>query len=65
MRSSELDAVSLVAGLTTMAVGGLFLADRLGVIDVTFGWLWPILCAAAGLALLTSGVLARRRDGDR
>lgn len=59
MRSRRFDTVSLVAGLATMALGALLLLDRLGVLDLRFGWLLPALAATAGAILLAAGLADR------
>ena len=56
-----IDWTSLAAGLALIALGGLFLLDRLDALDLRFGYLWPALLAAVGAILLASG-LSRRRD---
>ena len=55
----ELDAPSLVGGVVLIALGLLLLLDRLTVIDLGFGALAPIACAAVGAVLLALG-LSRR-----
>ena len=57
----RVDLTSLVAGLVTIALGSLLLLDRLEVLDLRFGYLWPALTAAAGAILLVSGLESRRR----
>ena len=59
MSEPRLDATSLVAGLVLIGVGVVLLLDRLDVLDVRFGYLWPLLLAAVGAILVASG-LARR-----
>ena len=56
MTRRPLDIPSLVAGLATVAVGALLLLDRLDVLDLRFGYLWPTLAAAIGAVLLASGL---------
>jgi len=53
------DTVSLVAGMVVIALGGLLLLDRLEVIDIGFGYLFPLLTAATGAILLAGGLAAR------
>ncbi len=55
----EFDVPSLVGGLVLIAFGGVLLLDGLGAIDLGFGALAPIACAAVGAALLALG-LSRR-----
>ena len=59
MSRRTLDATSLVAGLVLIGVGVVLLLDRLDVLDLRFGYLWPLLLAAVGAILVASG-LARR-----
>lgn len=56
------DAGALVAGLVLVALGAVLLLDRLEVLDLRFGTLAPIACAAVGAVLLASGL--SRRDGQ-
>jgi len=56
------DAAALVAGLVLVAFGAVLLLDRLEVLDLRFGTLAPIACAAVGAVLLASGL--SRRDGQ-
>jgi len=51
-----------VAGLVLVALGAVLLLDRLEVLDLRFGTLAPIACAAVGAVLLASGL--SRRDGQ-
>jgi hypothetical protein len=53
------DAPSLVAGLALIAFGTALVLDSGGTIDLTFGTLAPIACAAMGATLLALG-LSRR-----
>ncbi len=55
------DWTSLAAGLALIGLGGLFLLDRVGVLDLRFGYLWPALLAAVGAILLAAG-LSRREN---
>jgi hypothetical protein len=50
------DRTALVAGLVTVGLGALFLADQLGTIDVGFGYGLPALLAGVGAILLASGL---------
>lgn len=58
-RARTFDTVSLVAGIVVIALGGLLLLDRLDVIDIGFGYLFPLLTGAAGAILLAGGLAAR------
>lgn len=55
----RIDIPSLVAGLVVIALGTLLLLDRLDVLDLRFGWLFPALAAAIGAILLASGLADR------
>lgn len=55
----KVDIAALVTGLAIVALGGLLLLDRLDVLDLRFGWLFPALAAAVGAALLASGLANR------
>ena len=61
MSTRRFDAASLVAGLATIALGTLLLLDRVEVLDLRFGWMWPALTATAGAVLLAIGLSADRR----
>jgi hypothetical protein len=58
-RSARADIPSLVAGTVITGLGIVLLLDRLDVVDLRFGALAPIACAAVGAILLASG-LSRR-----
>ena len=59
-RAGRPDIPGLVGALATVALGFLLLLDRLEVLHLGFGWLWPALLATLGAFLLASG-LARPR----
>ena len=61
MRRRRADRTLMVAGLVTVALGALFLLDRLDVIDVRFGYTMPALLAAVGAVLVTAGLDQRPR----
>jgi hypothetical protein len=46
----------IAAGLVTVALGTLFLLDRLEVIDVRFGYTLPAVVAGVGAVLLAAGL---------
>ena len=52
---------SVVAGLVLVALGAVLLLDRLEVLDLRFGSLAPIACAAVGAILLALGLTGRDR----
>jgi hypothetical protein len=57
----RVDTPALVGGLAVTALGLLLLLDRLEVIHLGFGWLWPALLATAGAYLVASGLARPRR----
>lgn len=64
MSSRRADRTLLAAGLVTIALGTLFLLDRLEVIDVRFGYTMPAVLAAVGIVLLVAGLAAPGGDGE-
>ena len=56
MRRGRADRTLIVAGLATVALGGLLLLDRTGVIDVRFDYMLPAVLAAVGAVLLAAGL---------
>ena len=59
VRADRPDVPSIVAGIAVLALGAVLLLDETGVIELSFGILAPVACAAAGAILLANG-LARR-----
>jgi hypothetical protein len=55
------DIGSIAAGLAVVALGTLTLLEDRGAIHVAAGWLLPAIIAAAGIALVASGISARGR----
>jgi Domain of unknown function (DUF5668) len=53
---------SLTAGLVLMGLGVLFMLDRLEVLDLRFGYLWPALLAAVGAIVLAVGLSPPSRN---
>jgi hypothetical protein len=53
------DATTLAAGLATLALGGVLLADSLGAFDLSFAAFGPLVLAAVGATLLASGLTRR------
>lgn len=53
----------LVGGLVLTAVGGIFLARRLGFTELGMQELWPVILILVGVAVLTNSLLARRARG--
>ena len=56
MRRASPDRPSLVAGAALVVLGGVLLADALGLVDLTFAWLAPLACAAVGAILVAVGL---------
>jgi len=54
------DLVGLAAGIAAVALGGLLALDRDGAITLGAGWIAVAACAAAGVVLVTSGLMDRR-----
>ena len=61
--SRRVDRTTLVAGLAVAALGALLLADRMGVVDLGFGYALPAVLACLGAILLASGLEGPRRRG--
>jgi hypothetical protein len=61
MTPRAFDPASLVAGLVIATFGVLLLLDRVDVLDLSFGYLWPATFATIGATLLALG-LNHRRD---
>ena len=55
------DRTLIVAGLATATLGLLLLLDRLGVLELRFGYTLPAVLAAAGAVLVTAGLEGPRR----
>ena len=53
------DTTSLAAGVAIMAFGTLLLLDRVGELELGFGWFLPLLAATVGVILLVSGLSTR------
>jgi hypothetical protein len=56
------DIGSLAAGIAIIALGTLILLQEEGTIGLDAGWLVPAVVAAAGAALVASGLGARNRS---
>ena len=54
------DPTSLVAGIAVLALGVLLLLDASDTLDLRFGVLAPVACAAMGAILLASGMTRPR-----
>jgi hypothetical protein len=50
----------VVAGIAVLVLGVLLLLDATGTLDLRFGVLAPVGCAAMGAILLASGMTRRR-----
>jgi hypothetical protein len=59
----RVDRTSLVAGLAVTAVAGVLRLDRVGTIDLRFGYALPLLIGAVGAILLVAGLEGPRRRG--
>lgn len=55
MMEQGIDRGAVIAGLVFMALGLLFLLDRLGTIDFRIVYVWPIALIGFGLAILFGG----------
>jgi hypothetical protein len=42
-------------GIFLVVLGGLWLGDRMGWVDISAGWLWPTLLIGFGLYLMLGG----------
>jgi peptidoglycan/LPS O-acetylase OafA/YrhL len=58
------DPVSLVAGVTFLALGVLLVLDQAGALDLTFGWIGAVLAAALGVILVASGLSGSADEGE-
>jgi hypothetical protein len=56
VRRGRVDRALIVAGFTVVALGVLFLLDRLSVFDLRFDYAAPAVLAAIGLILLAAGL---------
>lgn len=63
MYPHELDSVSLIAGLTFLAIGIGHLIG-LNIFDLAFSGIWPVLAILAGGILLVRAARATRRTRD-
>jgi hypothetical protein len=60
MNERSFDTGKLAAGLVFIALGTLFLLDRLGALQFDAGYIWPIVLITIGLAVFLGGWQARR-----
>ena len=58
--SRGFDPASLVAGLAVSGLGVLLLLDQLDALDLTFGYLGPLLLGVLGVVLVAYGMASRR-----
>lgn len=56
MSRARPDVPSLVAGIAVLVLGVILLLDSTGAVDLQFGVLGPVACAAAGAILLARGL---------
>ena len=54
------DPTSVAAGIAVLALGVLLLLDASSTLELSFGVLAPVACAATGAILLASGMTRRR-----
>jgi hypothetical protein len=54
------DPTSVVAGIAVVGLGVLLLLDASEALELRFGVLAPVACAAVGAILLASGMTRRR-----
>jgi hypothetical protein len=59
MSDRGLDRVSLIAGVSVLALGALLIVDQSGDVDVSAGVLAAALVGVAGLVMLVSGLIDR------
>jgi uncharacterized membrane protein len=59
----RLNITSFVSGIVFIALGVLFLLDRIGVIALTGRYIWPIVLIALGIALIFGGERRRHHHG--
>ena len=56
MRRGGVDRTLILAGFGVVALGVLFLLDRLSVLDLRFDYAAPAVLAAVGVILLSAGL---------
>ncbi len=64
MQPHDLDVVSLSFGIAFASLGVSFLLSPLGVLDLPWQWVGPVLILALGGLLLASAVRSLRRSAD-
>ena len=57
---ARVDLTSLIGGLCLAAVGTLLVLETEDVINLSLGYVWPALLAAAGATLVASGIRKAR-----
>jgi hypothetical protein len=60
VRASGPDVSSIVAGIAVLALGAVLLLHETGVIELSFGILAPVACAATGAIMLAAGLSGRQ-----
>jgi len=60
MIRERLDPTGLIAGLAFIALGAVFLLDRLDVWDLRFEVVWPAVLVGVGALVVLSALLRRR-----
>jgi hypothetical protein len=58
VRRGRVDRTIIVAGFAVVALGVLFLLDRLEVLNLRFDYAAPAVLAAVGIILLSAGLSA-------
>jgi hypothetical protein len=58
--SRGFDPASLIAGLAVGGLGVLLLLDQIDALELTFGYLWPLLLGLVGIVLVANGMAGRR-----
>jgi hypothetical protein len=59
-----MDTGMLAAGFVFLALGAIFLADRLGIVQVHVNYILPVVLISIGLAVLIGGLQARRQRSE-
>ncbi len=60
----DFNMTALISGVVFILLGALFLFERLGIVDVSSRYIWPIVLVAIGVAILFGGGRHRHHDHD-
>jgi hypothetical protein len=60
VRSRRFDPASLIAGLAVSGLGVLLLLDQVDELELSFGYLGPLLLGVLGVVLVAYGMVSRR-----